>query len=95
MSELQLLPSTPTWRWIVQGWESSYQPRPPTHWVSRSDRDLQSSFQIPSAFGDVDTCQCARAEEACATCSFLLVFSHLSGKVPMVKFGELHDQGQS
>lgn len=92
MSELQLLLSTPSWRWILQGWESSYQPRSPTHWRSRSGGGLQSPLQIPSAFGDMDICQCARAQEACATCSFLLVFSHQSGKVPMVKFRELHGQ---
>lgn len=51
---------------------------------------LQSSFQLLSAFGAVDTWQCAREEDALATWPFLLVFSQISGKVPVVRFRKLH-----
>lgn len=41
-------------------------------------------------FGDVVTCQCASVEDAWDTWPFLLFFSHISGKVPVVKSRELH-----
>jgi hypothetical protein len=38
----------------------------------------------------MDTWQCARVEDACATWPFLLVFSQISGEVPVVRYRELH-----
>lgn len=66
MSELKSMPSTSILEMdsAELGWRL---PAQTTYTLtsSISDGGLQSSFQLPSAFGDVDTCQCAQVGCLC------------------------------